>query len=250
MYAIHDKTENKSYNLSIGSIIKYIKDNPLHEIYKEMDSKQELINNQIAVHTLFICHRINTAQELKEVDSIFGIEIDLRDSIAQDKKQIILSHDPFCHGETFHDYLRGYDHQLMILNVKSDRIEPKCLASLEEYKINKYFFLDSSFPLIYFLNKELKNNNVAYRYSEYETLDSLKIYPDFYQWIWIDCFSRLPLTTEIYSEIQLLNKKICIVSPELQKQKEKIKTYKKQLEDMNIIPDAICCKYSNIIYWL
>jgi hypothetical protein len=40
-----------------------------------------------------------------------------------------------------------------------------------------------------------------------------------YQYIWIDCFNKFPLTTEIYNLFKNNDKKICIVSPELQKKK-------------------------------
>ena len=55
---------------------------------------------------------------------------------------------------------------------------------------------------------------------------------------------------KIYERIKLLNKKICIVSPELQGQPEKIEIYRKQLFDNDIIPEAICCKEYNIYEWI
>ena len=51
-------------------------------------------------------------------------------------------------------------------------------------------------------------------------------------------------------KIRMMRKKICIVSPELQGQKEKISVYRQQLIDYNIIPDAICCKEYNIYEWI
>ena len=40
------------------------------------------------------------------------------------------------------------------------RLRAKLLL-LKKYNIKNYFFLDSSFPMIYLLNKEYKNNNIA-----------------------------------------------------------------------------------------
>jgi hypothetical protein len=100
--------------------------------------------------------------------------------------------------------------------------------------------------MIYQLNKEYNNNNIAIRYSEYETInDNID---EFYKYIWVDCFTKLPLDKEIYEKIK--NKKICIVSPELQQQKEKIEDYREILIENNIVPDYICCKLDNIIYWI
>lgn len=244
-YILYDSTLDITYNFTISQIINYVKNNINNKLYKKIDDKFELINNNM-INTQFICHRINTITELKEIDPMFGVEIDLRD---QDDR-IILSHDPFSNGDTFQNYLEQFNHKLVILNIKSERIESNCLNLMNLYKIDDYFFLDSSFPMIYLLNNKYNNNKIAYRYSEYETLDNLKSRDSFYEWIWIDCFNILPLTKEVYQEIKGLNKKICIVSPELQNQPEKIKVYKQQLEELNIVPDAICCKHKNIIYWI
>ena len=75
---------------------------------------------------------------------------------------------------------------------------------------------------------------------------------DLYHKISVDASKNI---TQLYSTsfslgIKLLDKKICIVSPELQGQKEKISLYRQQLIDNNIIPDAICCKEYNIYEWI
>jgi hypothetical protein len=57
----------------------------------------------------------------------------------------------------------------------------------------------------------------------------------------------MPMTPPIYDELRLLGYKICIVSPELQAQPEKLDKYAKQLADMP--PDAICTKAHNIDRW-
>ena len=68
-----------------------------------------------------------------------------------------------------------------------------------------------------------------------------------YKYLWIDCFTKFPLNKENYQLIKNENKKICIVSPELQKQHEKIEEYRNYIIEHNIIPDMICCKSYNII---
>ena len=186
--------------------------------------------------------------ELKKIDHNFGVELDIRDDHKTGK--LILAHDPFVDGEDFENYLQNYSHNTLILNIKSERVELKCLILLEKYNINNYFFLDSSFPMINLLNKKFNNNNIASRYSEYECLEFTENIKDLITWIWIDCFTILPLNKEIFERIKLLNKKICIVSPELQGQPEKIEIYRQQLFDNNIIPEAICCKEYNIYEWI
>ena len=162
-------------------------------------------------NTLFICHRINTSNELDNVEVNQGIELDLRDK----DNNIILSHDPFSDGELFDDFLKKYDKNLIILNIKSERIEWKVLDLLKKYNISNYFFLDSSFPMIYQLSKN-DETNIAIRFSEFESIESIKLVKNMVKWVWIDCFNNFPLNEESYNIIKNLGLKICIVSPELQ----------------------------------
>jgi hypothetical protein len=243
-YTIIDEL-NIQYDLEISEIIKLIKNNSNRKFYK---SGKILINNSLVCNTQFICHRINTSIELSLIDTSFGIELDIRDD--NNTKELILAHDPFINGENFDKYLEKYKHNTLILNIKSERIEIECLKLMGKYNITNYFFLDSSFPMINLLNKKYFNNKIASRYSEYECLEFTENIKDLIEWIWIDCFNILPLNKNIHNRIKLLNKKICIVSPELQGQKEKINIYRQQLIDNNIIPDAICCKEYNIYEWI
>jgi hypothetical protein len=235
-------------NLTIKEIIDIIKQNPNKKYFKIINNQEIEINNRLVCNTTFICHRINNLEELKKIDHNFGVELDIRDDHKTGK--LILAHDPFVDGEDFENYLQNYSHNTLILNIKSERVELGCLKLLEKYNINNYFFLDSSFPMINLLNKKFNNNNIASRYSEYECLEFTENIKDLITWLWIDCFTILPFNKEIYERIKLLNKKICIVSPELQGQPEKIEIYRKQLFDNDIIPDAICCKEYNIYVWI
>lgn len=239
---------NMKYELTIVQIINLIKLNKNKKYFKILNSEKILINNKLVCSTQFICHRINKIDELDKIDKIFGVELDIRDD--HKSGELILAHDPFLDGELFDIYLKNYNHNTLILNIKSERVEIECLKLMEKYNITNYFFLDSSFPMINLLNKKYLNNMVASRYSEYECLEFTENIKDLIQWIWIDCFNILPLNVDIYNRIKLLNKKICIVSPELQGQKEKICLYRQQLIDNNIIPDAICCKEYNIYEWI
>ena len=234
--------------LPIIDIINLIKNNPDEEYYKIINNNKIKIKNEVVCNTKFICHRINTLNELNNINISFGIELDIRDDHKSGK--LILAHDPFVDGELFDKYLENYNHNTLILNIKSERVELECLKLMEKYNITNYFFLDSSFPMINLLNKKYSNNKIASRYSEYECLEFTENIKDLIQWIWVDCFNFLPLNSNIYNRIKLLDKKICIVSPELQGQKEKISLYRQQLIDNNIIPDAICCKEYNIYEWI
>lgn len=232
----------------IGDVLNFIKLNPNKIYYKVIENEKIKISNQFVMLTEFICHRVNKIKELEKIDEQFGVEIDIRDDHTTNK--LILAHDPFVTGDSFEEYLQSYSNNTLILNIKSERVELQCLELLKKYKIKKYFFLDSSFPMIYLLNTKYQNNSIASRFSEFELIELTENIKNFIEWIWVDCFTTLPLDENIMEKIKLLNKKVCIVSPELQGQKEKIKLYREQLLKNNIIPDAICCKEYMIYEWI
>lgn len=192
----------------------------------------------------FISHRINTIDELRNVPTDCGVEIDLRDN----GDRLILAHDPFKDGEDFEDYLKHYHHGTMILNIKSERIEHRVLELIQRYKIKDYFFLDSSFPMIYRLMTE-GEYNIALRYSEYEGLDTILNLKNKVKWVWVDCFSKLPITRKSFLLLKNAGFNLCLVSPELQGQVEKIKEYRAFIESEQIEFDAICCKSHIMPRW-
>lgn len=188
---------------------------------------------------LKIAHRINTIEQLKKVPKNQGIELDLR----YEDKNIILQHEPFETGELFTDFLKFYRHQLIILNVKSEGIESKILEILNQHQIKNYFFLDLSLPFLVKYARE-GEKNIAIRFSEFEPLEFVLSFAGLLDWIWVDCFTKMPLNESNYA---ILKKhfKICLVSPELQNHpKENILTYKKQLKNFQI--DAVCTKFPEL----
>ena len=247
-YLLYDETLNIKDYYTIDQIIEKIKKNPSNKYYKYINNNEILINNKLVCNTLFIAHRINKLEEVNNIPNIFGVEIDLRDNYLNN--ELILSHDPFNNGENFEDYIKNFQNKTIILNIKSERIEIRCLELLKKYNIIDYFFLDSSFPMIYLLNTKYSENNIACRFSEFEPINNYLINSNMTKWVWVDCFTKQPLTYDIYNKIKELNGKICIVSPELQGQIEKIEIYKKYFDDNNIFPNAICCKIYNIIKWI
>ena len=232
--------------LTIDNIIRVIREQPDIEYLKIVNGVETKINNRIVCNTQFICHRINTISELKNIPTMFGIELDLRDN----NGDIIVTHDPFTSGESFCEYIQHYKHSHIILNIKSERIEPECLRLLDAYDIRNYFFLDSSFPMIYQLNQTFNNSNIACRFSEYEPIENYIHSHSFVKWVWVDCFNQQPLDECSYKVIQNYGGKICIVSPELQSQPNKIIEYRDYFIQNEIVPNAICCKYYNIIHWI
>lgn len=191
----------------------------------------------------FYAHRINTIEDLAIIDECYGIELDLRDY----NGDVIVQHDPYKDGVTFKEYIKEVNNRDMILNIKCERIENKIIEILYEnnYKGN-YLLLDCSFPMINLLSNN-GNKNIALRFSEFEGLDTLINMKDRVEWVWIDVFTKIPLTFDIYTKIKNLGYKICLVSPELQGREYDIDNYAKVIKNLKI--DAICCKYHNINKW-
>lgn len=192
---------------------------------------------------IYIAHRINTIAELSLVPEDFGVEVDLRDS----GNDIIMTHDPFSSGESFEKYLQKFHHKLIILNVKSERIEFRILELLKKYKVKNYFFLDCSFPMVYTLNKA-GEKNIAIRFSDLEPIENVIAAKDFVKWIWIDCFSRFPVDDEIYKVIKQTGLKTCLVSPELQGRPEDLIKYVNFIRDHKMVFDATCTKLANVAW--
>ena len=102
--------------------------------------------------------------------------------------------------------------------------------------------------MIFSLSKK-GEKNIALRFSEYEGIDILRTMKGLVSWVWVDVFTKLPLTYEICKEIKEMGYNICLVSPELQGHVEDIEIYAKQIIDDKLIIDAICTKSYNIAKW-
>lgn len=243
------KIKNELHRLSLDRVFKIVRQNPSIEVFKLIDGTEMLVNNQFVLNTQFFCHRINTIAELSTVSPMFGVEFDVRDY----GNSLILSHDPHhttIDSDAFEDYVCRLGDRPIIVNIKSERIEIQIVRILEQYDVQNYVFLDSSLPMIYLLNKKYNCNKIAARYSELEPVEYCYLLQDLITWIWIDCLTRLPLTMSVFNNLKKLDKKLCLVSPDLHGRPHEIQTYREILLAESMIPDAICCKADNIIRWI
>ena len=102
--------------------------------------------------------------------------------------------------------------------------------------------------MIYNLCKE-NEKNIALRYSEFEGHDTIINMHKKIKWVWVDCFTKIPINTSVFKKFKSIGLKLCFVSPELQNQEDKIEFYKKYLTKNQIHFDAICTKMKNIELW-
>ena len=63
-------------------------------------------------------------------------------------------------------------------------------------------------------------------------------------WVWVDCFTKFPLTTADASRLAEAGFKLCLVSPELQGRMapEEITAMRALLTELGIAADAVCTK--------
>ena len=186
-----------------------------------------------------IAHRKNTIAELSQTPTQFGIEVDIRSW----EKGLTIHHDPFVQGEDFKEWLRHYKHQILILNVKEEGLEAQLIELMKEHNISNYFFLDQSFPFLVKWAK-LGEKRLAVRVSEYESINTALSLKDKADWIWVDCFTHFPLSSEEAKQLKQANFKLCLVSPELQGRnaESEIQALKELLSSRGIAADAVCTK--------
>lgn len=188
-----------------------------------------------------VIHRVNTIKELKSIDNNYWVEVDLRSY----GKDIILNHEPFESWDSFEEYLKYYNHKIIILNIKEAWIEEKVLDLVKKYWIKDYFLLDVEFPYIYRASRSW-NKNIAIRYSEDEVLEQALLYKNKVDYLFVDTNTKLPLDDNIVKKIEWF--KTCLVSPDRWGREFDIINYKNTLIDLNFRFDYVMVwkKYVNL----
>jgi len=171
-----------------------------------------------------IIHRVTTIHELKKVKHEYGAEIDIR-AWGSD---LVLNHEPFQDGERLVNYLDEYHHGTLILNIKEAGIEDEVLRLvLQRSQIKSYFLLDIEFPYLYRASRQ-GISDIAIRFSEDESIETVKLYKNKVKWVWIDTNTSLPVKTE---NMNILDKfKKCLVCPSRWGRPHDIEKYKRRLD--------------------
>ena len=194
----------------------------------------------------YIAHRINTINQLKQLDKKYGIEIDIRDN----GKNLIVVHDPLKKGILLKSFLKFYKHKILIANIKSERIEDEVIKLFKKNNIINYFFLDSSFPKIIDLVRK-KFKKIALRVSFYESVITAKRLKGKVNWIWFDTFKGLPKNLRELKYLKYeLKYKICLVCPKLNNQTNRLNSKQIQILKKNKLIDAVCTKEKYFKEWI
>lgn len=186
-----------------------------------------------------ISHRRNTIQDLNATPKKYGIEVDIRSR----GEQLIIHHEPFVAGESFEDWISAYQHGTLILNVKEEGLEGRLISLMQTYGIDDFFFLDQSFPfLVKWANAG--EHRSAVRVSEFESIETALTLAGKVDWVWVDCFTRFPLSHEDAQQLKNANFRLCFVSPELQGRnaETEIPQLVQLLGERDIQADAVCTK--------
>jgi hypothetical protein len=199
--------------------------------------------------THYIQHRVNSLQDLAKTSELYGVEIDIR----YHNDEIILHHDAFGHQNQnitlLKDFVAAYKGQgPVILNLKTEGIEKPCIEIMVQQQIKHWFFLDMSMPyFVRFAQLAITGTipgftpaNLAVRFSEKEPIEYALAFKGQADWLWVDCFTTLPLNASNFATLKGLYK-ICLVFPELQGHSlDRIQEFKKLLKNLPI--DAVCSK--------
>ena len=190
-----------------------------------------------------IVHRVNTIKSLKSVDTDLGCEIDIR----TDGSQLILNHDPFKKGDNLIDYLDEYKHGTLVLNIKETGIEKDVLDEVKKRKIKSYFLLDVEFP--YIIKAFMRNeNNIAIRFSEYETIENVITFKNNLKWVWVDLVSKIPINEFNFKLLNQFN--LCLVCPSLWNRSNEILKVKDEIEKYNFKNISIVTESKYIFHWI
>ena len=191
-----------------------------------------------------IIHRINKIKKLKTINPLFGVEIDIRTY----GNNLILSHDPFKKGDKLEDYLNEYRHGTLILNIKESGIEDNVLSLVQKYdNVKNYFLLDVEFPYVFSVSK---NNfkNIAIRFSEFESIDTVLKLKGLVDWVWIDTFTKLPLNQNAINVLK--DFKTCLVCPGRWNRQEDIVSYKTKIQKINFQLNAVMTSKNTVGKWV
>ena len=76
---------------------------------------------------IIIEHRVNSIKHLKLTNKDYGVEIDVRSN----GSELILDHDPYIDGVFLSDWIKHFDHNFIIFNIKEEVLKKKYCTILK-----------------------------------------------------------------------------------------------------------------------
>ncbi|MBR0749949.1 hypothetical protein JQ582_39170 [Bradyrhizobium japonicum] len=192
-----------------------------------------------------IAHRRNLSSELAATPKKYGVEVDIR-SFGPD---LVIHHDPYVKGTLFEEWIDLYRHGTLILNVKEEGLEERLLKLMQQRGINRFFFLDQSFPFL-IRTARIGERRCAVRVSEFESVETAIAVAPMIDWVWVDCFTKFPLSLADTRRLKERGLKLCLVSPELQGRppEASVGAMRREIQGFEELFDAVCTKRPDL--WL
>jgi len=190
-----------------------------------------------------IAHRRNTLEQLKDTPRQYGVEVDIRSY----GDELVIHHDPFVRGNNFDEWITAYAHGTLILNVKEEGLEERLIKLMKSRGIEDYFFLDQSFPFLVKWSRA-GEHRCAVRVSEFESIDTALTLAGKVDWVWVDSFTKFPISGVDARKLQNAGFKLCLVSPELQGRSAEVQIplLISLLARESITADAVCTKRADL----
>lgn len=189
---------------------------------------------------IIVSHRVNSITDLRRTPPEYGVEVDVRSG----PNGLYLSHDPFVEGPDLSEWLKSFDHQLLIVNVKEDGLEDQVLLELRAKPHAKYFFLDQAAPTQ--IRRGMRGlTDSAVRLSEYESFDSVLKLANFAEWLWVDFFHEPEISIDNLVRFRETGLRVCLVSPELHDLERSMEadSLRDVISEAPHLVDAVCTKF-------
>lgn len=190
---------------------------------------------------IYIIHRLNDINKLKNTDKSFGVEVDIRIN----NEILYLNHEPTGYGDDFQDYLDNFEHKFLVANIKEAGIEDLVIDNLTKRGIN-FFLLDVEYPYIF---KSINNSfrDISIRQSIYEPYENFLKLNKFFDWVWVDSFESNPL---IDLDLNLFKKKrLTLVCPSRWDNAREIHNYKNFAKNNDLKFHSIMTSLEYIDLW-
>ena len=97
------------------------------------------------------------------------------------------------------------------------------------------------------MNNKTTNKNLSLRYSEYESIETIKKFINNVGWVWIDTFNYLPINKKANKILKKF--KSCLVCPERWSRPNDIIKYYDKMKKQNFFPNSIMTSQKYLKKW-
>jgi len=192
----------------------------------------------------FIIHKVNSLEKLSTLSKDHGAEVD----VLYDNKKLLLKHSPYDRPEkvtTLEDFLKVYDNQKLIINVKTSGIEKNIIELTNKYTDN-FLLLDVEFPFIV-KNYKKYGQYLMLRISKFENINNLDEFNKYIEWVWLDTYEKFEFSDGYKDKLNAF--KICLVSIERWLRGYETVTFIDEIKDLNLNIHAVLTDTKTVKKW-